>query len=71
MMPKLLDALDFRSNNGVHRPLLDALAAIRLAEGDGRQYFSADEIAIDGIIRPSLHATVDDPKVVRDLIQVR
>jgi TnpA family transposase len=52
MMPKLLDALDFRSNNGMHRPLLDALAAIRRAEGDGRQYFSADDVTIDGVIRP-------------------
>ena len=52
MMPKLLDALDFRSNNGMHRPLLDALSAIRRAEGDGRQYFPADEITIEGVIRP-------------------
>ncbi len=52
MMPKLLAALEFRSNNGTHRPLLDALDAIRRAEGEGRQYFSADEVAIEGVIRP-------------------
>ena len=52
MMPKLLAALDFRSNNGTHRPLLEALDAIRCAEGEGRQYFRADEIAIEGVIRP-------------------
>ena len=52
MMPKLLAVLEFRSNNGTHRPLLDALDAIRRAEGEGRQYFRADEIAIDGVIRP-------------------
>ncbi|MBV8576748.1 MAG: DUF4158 domain-containing protein, partial [Acetobacteraceae bacterium] len=52
MMPKLLAALEFRSNNGAHRPLLDALDAIRRAEGAGRQYFRADELAIDGVIRP-------------------
>lgn len=52
MMPKLLAALEFRSNNGAHRPLLDALDAIRRAEGEGRQYFQADEVAIDGVIRP-------------------
>ena len=52
MMPKLLAALDFRSNNGTHRPLLDALDAIRRAEGEGRQYFRADEVAIEGVIRP-------------------
>jgi TnpA family transposase len=52
MMPKLLAALEFRSNNGAHRPLLDALDAIRRAEGEGRQYFRADEVAIEGVIRP-------------------
>lgn len=52
MMPRLLAALDFRSNNGAHRPVLDALAAIRRAEGEGRQHFGADEIAVEGVIRP-------------------
>jgi TnpA family transposase len=52
MMPKLLAVLDFRSNNGAHRPLLDALDAIRRAEGEGRQYFRADEVAVEGVIRP-------------------
>ncbi|HEX6012538.1 MAG TPA: DUF4158 domain-containing protein, partial [Geminicoccaceae bacterium] len=52
MMPRLLAALDFRSNNGTHRPLLDALDAIRRAEGEGRQYFQIEEIAIEGVIRP-------------------
>lgn len=52
MMPKLLAALDFRSNNGTHHPLLDALHAIRRAEGKGRQFFKADEVTIEGVIRP-------------------
>jgi len=52
MMPKLLAALEFRSNNGTHRPLLDALDAIRRAEGEGRQFFKADEVVIEGVVRP-------------------
>jgi hypothetical protein len=52
MMAKLLAALDFRCNNGTHRPLLDALDAIRRAEGEGRQFFKADEVTIEGVIRP-------------------
>jgi len=52
MMPKLLGALDFRSNNGAHRPIIDALARIRAAEGEGRQYFSTAEVPVDGIVRP-------------------
>ena len=36
MLPRLLAALDFRSNNAVHRPLLDAIEVIRAAAGGGR-----------------------------------
>jgi len=52
MMPRLLAALDFRSDNGTHRPLPDAIEAIRRAEGEGRQFFGAEEIAIEGVVRP-------------------
>jgi len=52
MMPKLLAALDFHSNNSAHQPLTDALARIRAAEADGRQFFSTAEVAIDGVVRP-------------------
>jgi len=52
MMPKLLAALDFRSNNSAHKPLTDALVKIRAAENDGRQYFSTAEVAINGVVRP-------------------
>jgi TnpA family transposase len=52
MMPKLLAALDFRSNNSAHKPLTDALVKIRAAENGGRQYFSTAEVAIDGVVRP-------------------
>jgi hypothetical protein len=48
MMPKLLAALDFRSNNGAHRPLIEALERVRAAEGEGRQHFSCDEVPIEG-----------------------
>lgn len=52
MMPRLLGALEFRSNNGAHRPLIDALAQIRAAEGEGRQYFSTTEVPVEGVVRP-------------------
>ena len=52
MVLKLLAALAFRSNNGSHKPLIDALEAVRAAEGKGRQYFSGDEVPIDGVVRP-------------------
>jgi hypothetical protein len=65
MMPRLLAALDFRSNNGAHRPVLDALAAIRRAEGAGRQYFGADEIAVEGVMRPGASSTRRSPPAIR------
>lgn len=52
MMPRLLAALEFRSNNGSHRPLINALERVRAAEGQGCQYFSCDEVPIDGVVRP-------------------
>ena len=52
MLPRLLAAVEFCSNNAGHRPLLDAIAAIRAAEGAGRQYHDLEDIAVDGVIRP-------------------
>jgi hypothetical protein len=45
-----LGALDFRSNNGAHRPIINALARIRAAEGEGRQYFSTAEALVHGSV---------------------
>ena len=52
MMPRLLAALDFRSNNGTHRPLLDALDTIGAPRARGGSTSAADEIAVEGVIRP-------------------
>jgi TnpA family transposase len=52
MLPKILAALEFRSNNAMHRPLLDAIEAIWRHKGDSRQYFALSEIPVDDVIRP-------------------
>ena len=52
MLPKLLAAIEFRSNNATHRPLLDAIEVIRAAVNGGRQYYELDEIAVEDVIRP-------------------
>ena len=52
MLPKLLAAVEFRSNNATHRPLLDAIEVIRAAVNGGRQYYELDEIAVEDDIRP-------------------
>jgi TnpA family transposase len=52
MLPKLLEVLDFRSNNATHRPLLDAIDTIKSGRDEQRQHYKLSEIAVDGVIRP-------------------
>jgi hypothetical protein len=52
MLPRILAALEFRSNNATHRPLLNAIGAIQRDQGDSRQYFALSDIAVDDVIRP-------------------
>lgn len=52
MLPQILDALEFRSNNSAHRPVIDALSLLKAYRGSGQQYFSADDVVpIDGGIK--------------------
>ncbi len=51
MLPRILEVLEFRSNNAAHQPVLDALAWIRRARRDGcRVIRIADGIPIEGVI---------------------
>jgi TnpA family transposase len=52
MLPKLLAVLDLRSNNAIHRPLLDAIEMLRSRLDEQQQYYKLSEIAVDGVIRP-------------------
>ena len=52
MLPKLLEVLDFRSNNTVHRPLLDAIDILKSRRDEQKQYYKLSEIAVEGVIRP-------------------
>jgi uncharacterized protein (DUF4415 family) len=53
MIPEILDILEFRSNNDVHRPVINALSVIERYAKTGQHYFSlTDETPIEGIIRP-------------------
>ncbi len=49
LMP-VLDALTFRSNNAVHRPVIDALAVLQANRDSRRQYYDVDEVPIEGVI---------------------
>lgn len=51
MVPALLKILEFRSNNAVHRPVLDALACIRLARKQRRRLLDIrNGVPFDGMI---------------------
>lgn len=52
MLPQILDALEFRSNNTAHRPVIEALGLLKTYRDSGQQYFSADDVVpIDGIVK--------------------
>ena len=49
LMPAL-DALEFRSSNTVHRPVIDALDVLRANRDSRKQYYEVDEVPIDGVV---------------------
>ncbi len=58
---ELLAALDFRSNNDVHWPVIQALGLIRrYAETRLRHYPVEEEVPLDGIVRPLWRGAVVD-----------
>ena len=52
MVPELLAALDFRSNNRRHRPVLEALGIVRRFAGTRvRTYPVIESVPLDGVVR--------------------
>lgn len=52
MVPLLLQVLEFRSNNAVHRPVIQALDLLRRYAESKLQYFPPEEdVPLDGVIR--------------------
>jgi hypothetical protein len=47
MLPKLLELLDFRSNNAVYRPLLEAISLIKEEGANSRQYFPLSDVTVE------------------------
>jgi TnpA family transposase len=59
MVPQLLEALEFRSNNAVHRPLIDALELLKRYAGSSQRLYPAEEdVPLDGVVRPSIQELV-------------
>lgn len=52
MLPQILDALEFRSNNNAHRPATEALDLRKRHRESDQQYFNVDDqFPIEGVIR--------------------
>lgn len=53
MLPPIVDALAFFSNNTVHQPVMKALELLKSYRDSGVRYFAADDnVPIDGVIKP-------------------
>jgi hypothetical protein len=64
MLPAVLEALEFRCNNTVYRPLMDALDLLRRYANRERviYYDPADRVPLDGVVRPDWHSAVVDER---------
>jgi TnpA family transposase len=52
LVPKLLSILEFRSNNDVHRPVIEALELLKkYALSQQRYYSPTDEVPIEGVLK--------------------
>ena len=52
MIPQLLEVLEFRSNNDIHRPVIQALELLKkYAQSKVRSYDSGEDIPIDGVLK--------------------
>ena len=62
LMPAL-DALTFRSNNAMHRPVIDALSVLQANRDSRRQYYEVDEVPIEGVVpKKWRHIVIDRAK---------
>ena len=70
MVPKLLVALEFRSNNERHRPVMQALELVkRFADTKVRTFPADEEVPLDGVVRGLwLDAVVEKDSAGRDRI---
>jgi len=59
LLPAILGALVFRSNNDLHRPIIAALDLLtRYAGSKARRYAEEEAIPLDGVVRPGLQELV-------------
>jgi TnpA family transposase len=61
VVPALLDALEFRSNNTLHRPVIEVLGVVKRHAASRLRYLPDDEtVPIEGVVRPLWRDAVID-----------
>jgi TnpA family transposase len=61
MVPALLDALEFRSNNALHRPVIEALGVVKRHAASRLRHLPDNEtVPIEGVVRPLWQDAVID-----------
>lgn len=58
MLPRILEGLEFRSNNAAWRSILDAIDVIKVRQDQPGRYFAAGDVPIDGVVRKKWHDIV-------------
>jgi hypothetical protein len=54
ILPKLLSLLEFRSNNDIHQPVIEALKLLKkYAHSKQRYYDSSENVPIEGVLKKS------------------
>lgn len=52
LLPKLLSTLEFRSNNELHRPVIEAIEILKKYAGKKKRWFPIDKVPLEGILQP-------------------
>lgn len=61
VIPSLIRALDFRSNNELHRPVIEAIHVVRSHLDSRSRYFPYDqEVPLRGVVRPEWREFVEE-----------
>ena len=56
ILPQLLSILEFRSNNDIHQPVIEALKLLKKYSDSRQRYYDSDEkVSIEGVLKKSWH----------------
>ena len=62
MLPSLLNLLEFRSNNEIHKPVIEALELLKKYIGSRERYYDSNEnVPTEGIVSASLSELILEP----------